>query len=347
MTLVFLLLLLAAMAEASTTVSADSITLHAADLPEFKTDPHATGSQGNQISGVVRGMLQDRQGNFWFATQNGVCRHDGISLVYFDLRDEFDHGVTATAVVEDREGDIWIGSTGGVTRFDGEFFTTFTEADGLNSKFVWSLFVDSAGVIWIGTYDGVSQFDGKAFLPFPIPASTRNDTVFGPTSPTVVWDITQDLAGNLWFAAEAGVYTYDGQTLSRVRVMEDESDTFVTRILCDRKGSIWFATRYKGMIRLDGGGFTNVTQQGGLRGTEPGCAFEDGAGNIWFPAEHAGVYRYDGASFTNFSEEEGLTSGAIHRVYQDQDGRIWCIGWEGVFRMDGKSFVNVTRDGPW
>ena len=161
--------------------------------------------------------------------------------------------VTATAVVEDREGNVWIGSTGGVTRFDGESFTTFTEDDGLNSTFVWSLFVDTAGVIWIGTYDGVSRFDGNAFLPFPIPASTRNDTVFGPTSPTVVWDITQDPAGNLWFAAEAGVYKYDGQTLSRVRVMEDESDTFVTGILCDRKGNIWFATRYKGMIRLDGG----------------------------------------------------------------------------------------------
>jgi ligand-binding sensor domain-containing protein len=72
MILVILLLLLATTAQASTTVSADRITLHATDLSEFKADPHAPGSEGNQISGVVRRMLQDRHGHLWFATLNGV-----------------------------------------------------------------------------------------------------------------------------------------------------------------------------------------------------------------------------------------------------------------------------------
>ena len=36
----------------------------------------------------------------------------------------------------------------------------------------------------IATYEGVCRFDGKTFTPLPIPASTREDSVFGPTSPT-------------------------------------------------------------------------------------------------------------------------------------------------------------------
>lgn len=106
MILVVLLLLLAPVVQASTNVSADSITLHAADLPEFKSSPCVPGPEGNQISWVVRRMLQDRREHLWFATQNGVCRHDGTSLVNFDLRDEYKQRVTATALAEDREGNL-------------------------------------------------------------------------------------------------------------------------------------------------------------------------------------------------------------------------------------------------
>jgi len=347
MILVFLLLLFATVAQASTTVPADSIALRPADLPLYKTDPYASESEEKQISMVVPRMLEDRRGHLWFATQNGICRHDGTSLVYFDLRDEYKQRVSASTVVEDREGTVWIGSTAGLTRYDGKSFTTFNEADGLTSKFVRSLFVDSVGVIWIGTYNGVSRFDGKAFQPLPLPESARVDTVFGPTSPTGIWDITQDPAGNMWIAAEGGVYKHDGRALSRVRVTNDDAETFVTGVAFDRKGNTWFSTRNKGMIRLDDSGFTNVTQLGEFPAGAGGGVFEDDAGALWFPAGHDGIYHYDGASFTNYSKKEGLTSTPMHRIYQDRDGRIWCFGWGGVFRKDGESFVNVTRDGPW
>lgn len=305
------------------------------------------GLQANAISGVVRTIFQDTGGNMWFGTQDGPCRYDGTSLAYYDLRDESGAGVTVTAIVEDHEGAVWLGTTGGVTRFDGETFTTFSEDDGMTSKYVWSLFADAAGLLWIGTYDGACRFDGKTFTPFPIPASTRVDTTFGPTSPTVVWDIAQDKAGNMWFATEGGAYKYDGETVSRVPVMEEEADTFVRCIRGDTQGGVWFSTRYKGMIRLKDGAFTNVSQEEGLSGIEVGKACEDRSGNIWFSAENVGVYRYDGTAFTRFSKEDGLPSQAIHCVLEDGDGRMWFGGWMGVWRRDGESFVAVTREGPW
>ena len=69
-----------------TKIHADSISLKAETLPEYRVDVHDKDYQGNQISGVVRTVLQDSKGNFWFGTQNGLCRKDKNGLVYFDLK---------------------------------------------------------------------------------------------------------------------------------------------------------------------------------------------------------------------------------------------------------------------
>ena len=325
-------------------ISADSIRLPAETLEEFKTGPHVTETQGNQISGVVRRIFQDRRGNLWFGTQDGLALYDGTSLSYFDIRNAEGRSVTVKDIVEDHDGNIWLGTTGGLTKYDGEYFTNFTKDDGLNSNDVWSLLVDSAGALWIGTFDGACRLDGTTFTPFPIPAATKRDQNKGVWGSKVVWSIMEDRPGNLWFCAEAGVYKYDGKTLSKFSVMNQEH---VATIREDRRGNMWFGTRYDGLIRFDGKSFTNVTQQEGLSGAAINDIYEDSSGNIWFPAQRSGVYRYDGTTFDKFFENDGPDGRALFCITQDKDGRMWFGGFLGTYRYDGISLVNVTRDGPW
>jgi len=115
----------------------------------------------------------------------------------------------------------------------------------------------------------------------------------------------------------------------------------------DSKGNIWIGTFYGGVSRFDGKSFTNFTQDGVISGIEVGGFYEDKTGNIWFAAENFGVYRYDGNSFTNFYTKDGLITNAILSIFEDTEGRFWFGGWGGLFRFDGKSFVSVTKDGPW
>ncbi|HQX04846.1 MAG TPA: hypothetical protein PKZ44_12090, partial [Flavobacterium sp.] len=49
-----------------TKIHADSISLKAETLPEFRVGVHDQDYQGNQLSGVVRTVFQDSKGNFWF-----------------------------------------------------------------------------------------------------------------------------------------------------------------------------------------------------------------------------------------------------------------------------------------
>ncbi|MBK8233701.1 MAG: hypothetical protein IPK72_24770 [Candidatus Eisenbacteria bacterium] len=332
-------------AEAATTVTEASVSLPAKGLEEFRTDPHARESQGNQISGVVRDIFADRRGSLWFGTQDGIGRHDGASLTYFDIRDRFDQGLTVRAITEDGVGHVWFGTTGGVIRYDGKSFTTYDSDDGLRSDDVWSLFVDRAGLLWIGTIAGVSTFDGSRFTSFELPAGTP-DPNKGVSSEQIVWCILEDRQSRLWFAGEGAVFVYDGDAVSRIHLMDAETVTYAGGIAEDPSGVLWL-TSSKGLLRCDGNAFARVELPEVLQEVGLGVPYADSHGNLWFSANGVGVCRYDGTSVRIFSAEDGMTSGAIHVTREDRQGRIWCSGWMGAFRLDGERFVNVTRAGPW
>lgn len=327
-------------------ILAESISLQAELLPEFKTDPHAKETQGNQISGVVRTIFQDKTGKFWFGTQNGLCRYDGTSLIYYDIKNDFGKGITIKAIAEDNIGNLWFGHTDGITKYDGEYFTSYSEKDGLISNDVWSITTDSRGMVWIGTIDGVNRFDGKNFTPFEIPEA-EPDHIRGVTSAKIVHCIIEDSKGNMWFATNGGAYMFDGKLLSNISEEDGLCSKNVNCIIEDSKGNFWFATANNGLCRFDGSSFINLTENWFVEGTGLESIIEDKYGNIWFAVKGFGVYKYDGKIFTNFHTKQGLFSHATFQIYEDRQERLWFVGFMGAFRYDSKSFVNVTRNGPW
>jgi ligand-binding sensor domain-containing protein len=122
----------------------------------------------------------------------------------------------------------------------------------------------------------------------------------------------------------------------------------------DSNGNIWFGTRYGGVSRYDGMTFTNYTANDSIGNNEVCIIYEDKEENIWFSSEGFGVYRYKlsaeqagGESFTNYSQKQGLDVRAVQTIFEDKEGRFWVGGGGGLYRFDGESFFNVTKNGPW
>lgn len=298
------------------------------------------------ISAFVRRIYQDERGDLWFGTNgDGVARYDGESLEYFSTDDGLG-GTAVRGIVEDRHGNVWFGTDGGVTRYDGNSFRNFSEKDGLAHDDVWSMVIDRNGVLWVGTLQGVSRLEGTKFVSFFIPEG-KPDLTRGVTSAKVVHSIMQDSRGRMWFGTNGGAHIYDGASLSNLSEEDGLCNDVVNDILEDRSGNIWFATHHEGVCRFDGESFTHVSTEHGLSGTESWDLYEDRLGNIWFPIENSGLYRYEGSSISKFYKAEGLESGAIQCTYQDREGRLWAGGYLGLYRLEGNSFVSVSREGPW
>ncbi|WP_232065085.1 two-component regulator propeller domain-containing protein [Rhodocytophaga rosea] len=112
----------------------------------------------------VRTIHQDKQGNIWLASNEGVIRYDGKSFTnitgnLFPAR--------FFSLLEDRQGNFWFANFGsGLYYYDGKSIRNFTTAQGLIDNEVMCLYEDRVGMIWIGTRLGASRYDGKTFRNF-------------------------------------------------------------------------------------------------------------------------------------------------------------------------------------
>ncbi len=326
-----------------------------------------------QICAWVRNIFQDSRGDLWFATNHfGIMRYDGDTLAYFDEDDGVGMG-RVTGIVEDNAGNIWFGTYGGLTQFDGHSFTNYAQGEGLHESEIWSLIIDRKGIFWVGTIEGVYQFDPskahiageKMFTPFPIPQA-KVDSPNIILSPDRISSILEDREGTLWFGTDGmGICQYNPSTgkFSHLTKKDGLPDNNVSGMMEDTKGNIWIGTMFGGVSKFDpsarlrrelsrtlktgGKSFTNYTQDGVIDGIEISGFYEDKRGDIWFAAENHGVFSYDGNSFTNLYKEEGLPTNGILSILEDQEGRFWLGGWGGLFRYEEKSFITVTKEGPW
>jgi ligand-binding sensor domain-containing protein len=118
---------------------------------------HLTTEDGLS-SNKVESILQDRDGFYWIATQNGLNRFDGSSFRIFRNNKADTSSLTnnhCTAIAEDHEGDIWVATYKGVCRYQkstGRFERILLTHPSLNTEVVnriYNLAVDGDGNIWM------------------------------------------------------------------------------------------------------------------------------------------------------------------------------------------------------
>lgn len=256
-------------------------------------------------------------------------------------------------IFEDKKGNLWFGTIEkGVALYDGKSLTYFSTKDGLCGNTVTGIVEDRAGNMWFGTHSGLSRYDGKIFTNFTSKEGLCNDRVS---------NILIDKAGNFWVGTWNGVCRFNGTDFSDfplpipdVEVPSYQATTnWVTDIMQDQQGNIWFGRSGYGACKYDGNSFTLFTKKDGLPSNCVQAIHEDKQGNIWFGTRVAekdhpdagkrtgegGLSRYDSKTFIQYPAFEGLSKNDIYSIYEDKTGNIW-IGATGVgvYRYDGESF---------
>jgi hypothetical protein len=289
-------------------------------------------------SSVTRAIKQDRNGNIWIASWDGVFRYDGKSFT--NITSEVS-SARFFSVLEDRKGNFWFGTIGsGVYYYDGKSFQNFTTKDGLFNNEINCIYEDKTGNIWLGVNGGASCYDGMSFRNYMMNGDVVNEDKTGKSFPDIrppksVKSIIEDKTGKLWFGTKDNAFVYDGKTFT---VVTNKGKPFTNvSIIEDKKGNIWLGG--EGLWRYDGSTFTNFSHNYVL------YVYEDRNGNIWTsstidPSDQNWVlYRYEAKSLDN--EKPTVTEikrqvGAIFCILEAYDGSIW-FGSNGAYRYDGKT----------
>jgi ligand-binding sensor domain-containing protein len=318
-----------------------------------ETKDGITSSGPNRIT---RNIIQDRKGNIWIASWQGVFRYDGK---YFTNITSSVSSARFFSVFEDSKGNLWFGSIGsGVYEYDGKPFKNFTTKEGLAGNGVTCIYEDKTGNIWFGTGSGASRYDGKSFRNFKIkevPPPTDADSVhisaYQHQLPEDSWmhndvnAIIEDKTGKLWFGTRGYAFVYDGKTFTTITNKDGKPFANVRSIIEDKKGNIWLGG-YDGLWRYDGNTFTNFTRN------FVGYVYEDRKGNIWTSSttdngQGWALSRYDEqSSFRKKTTitESNMPSKMIFGICEDHDGNIW-FGSSGVYRYDGKTITDFSGTG--
>ncbi|MDX1478451.1 MAG: two-component regulator propeller domain-containing protein [Saprospiraceae bacterium] len=253
-------------------------------------------------------------------------------------------------IFEDSEGNLWFGTMAkGIARYDGETLRYFTTADGLAGNTVVSVTEDQEGTLWFGTHSGLSRYNGNTFSNYTTGQGLIHDRVS---------NLMFDSPGTLWIGTWGGVCRFDGETFTDFPIplppVNDPwyrgTEGWVTEIMEDSRGRIWFGRDGFGAARYDGQTFTHFTKSDGLPSNGVQAIIEDRQGNIWFGCrvlEHdhpdpvkrsgpGGLSRFDGNTMTNFDDLAGLHHNSVYTIYEDNTGVIWIgASGHGVYRNDG------------
>lgn len=244
-----------------------------------------------------RNVLQDRAGEWWVATNDGLYRFAkvrrieelaGARPMVYTTRD----GLIANDVAylyEDARGDLWMSTFAPAQetlarweRATGRFHR-YGEADGLQSFNAATAFAeDAAGGLWIGFREGgLARLAAGRFTMF-----TATDGA--PASG--IQSLMRDQAGRLWIGSlTEGMSRIDEPAAARPRFVklvtrDPSSNPYVSPMLeADAAGHIYFGTE-RGLERLEAatGAIKHYTTADGLGSGPIIAAYQDGQGALWF-----------------------------------------------------------------
>ena len=268
---------------------------------------------------ITRNIKQDRNGNIWFASWEGIFKYNGSSFV------NVSSGISTSrffSVLADSKGTYWFGSIGsGVYHYDGKSFNNFTVKEGLADDVVLDIYEDSKGHIWFATEGGASRYDGKSFTNFTTEQGLLNNRLNA---------ILEDDDGKIWLASRGELSIYDGNQISGFTYTFNNARSLIK----DRKGQIWIGG-YDGLWRYDGEQLTRMATE------FTGYIHEDKTGSIWTSSmnddQSWALTRYDENSWnkeamnkTKIWDKEGMIFG----ILEDSKGMIWFGTLGGVCKYD-------------
>ena len=278
--------------------------LNGKDLKQITTE-------NGLVDNTIRGVQEDKSGNIFIETTNGISKYDGQSLT------------TLKSIVSSKNkwklelNDLWFGyNANDVYRYDGNSLyelklprqnlkktfgidTLVSPFNNNNPYSVYKVNKDKDGNIWFGTFvAGAFRYDGQSFIWFG-----ENELSILPngTAPGVR-SMIQDKDGYFWLSNFISKYKIEPNTLEykKINGIEKDKPNYFNSGLSDKNGDLWM-TNYGGMVwKYDGKTLSEFEINTEEKDVLLITIYEDNNGIIWLGTDNDGVYRSNGKSFEKF-----------------------------------------------
>ena len=291
---------------------------------------------------LVHAIAFDAAGTAWFGGWDGaIDSFDGEEWASYITEDELP-GYSVNAMTVDRQGRVWLGTSGpDPVVYDGHDWQTRPGGETLSTGIIYAMASDSIGNIWFHTSQGTSRLspeDGSWVTYDTVMEAVEEnyEAILGTIRRTRMW--AMDDADGVW----VGSARYDGQAWVSYQDEAALGQTDVTAVAIDEDGRVWFGTRDRGLLVLDGDTWSGYDQENSsLTDNWIKDILIDNENRVWV-ATPTGLNVVTGRWWQVFTGEAGLINDNVLSLALDAEGRVWLGTKGGVSRFDGENWYNYA-----
>lgn len=223
------------------------------------------GLSGNAIST----LFEDREGNIWAITPQGLDRFRDLRVTTFSARE----GLATdwlSSVIAANDGGVWIGAWGGLYSIRDGKVSVIDGHAGLPGQLVTSMLVDSQGTLWVGVDSDLFRYEDGRFHVIKKP----DGSPLGPVSALVQDKPNSILVG----PTRSGQLTRLHNGRFRETIAPPAGTRFNAIAQLDSKQMVFQLTDQR-LVILRNGKFETLLS--GL--ADIGNGFADGVESFWLP----------------------------------------------------------------
>jgi len=287
---------------------------------------------------TIFSINQDKEGNLWFATYDGVNKYDGYNFTVYRHQYTDPHSIASDitrCIAVDDSDRIWVGTREGLSLYNHHkdvFSNYYYKKNGMNVA-VTSIVPMKKDWLMLGTAKGILLFDAQkeCFL------SDTLSTALHRLQPIVL--VRQDDC--IYIGAEGGVYMYtlSGGTLEKL--VDLPSGIKAHAILCQMFNRIWMATEGDGLYLYDTKtkelkNYRYEDGKSGLNSNYVRSLALDTENRLWV-GTYGGlnIYKEETDNFSSLKSSEiqegSLSQNSVRSIFRDSQGGMWLgTYWGGL-----------------
>jgi signal transduction histidine kinase len=260
----------------------------------------------------VSQLFEDREGNIWVATPEGIDRFHRGSVVSLSSKQGL-RGVGGSAVLASRDGHtIWTTGPQGLAAIRDGKITVITRKEGLPGQQVTALLEDDRGVLWMGIDQDLFSYSNGRFS-----KKVRSDGK--PTGMVVA--MAEDAGHSIW------IVTTGTDRLLRLDPKRATAEVIAkspapNRVTASPNGQIYLLASSSGPISVlrDGEAWEDLPLPTGPRMGPSLLAYDE---DSLFVATDAGLYRWNDRKWSGLTAKNGLPCDAVQDMVNDEEGGLW------------------------
>jgi signal transduction histidine kinase/ligand-binding sensor domain-containing protein len=264
-------------------------------------------------SDVVLSLFEDRQGNVWVGTENGLVRlRETKGITTAGMTASGGHEVTST-----KDGSVWIGTTQGLYRFSKQGKRLYRTADGLPDNEVTAMPSGPVESLIVATTRGLARFEDGRFTRIHLSPDSAGRSADA---------IAVDHRGTLWLCnPERGLLRVEGDRAIPLHGRPCLS------LFADPDGRLFVGFKDGTAAKFEHERFTEYTAKDGLPGGSVALISKDTRGVVWLSTTK-GLAAFQEDRFVRF-DQDGLQAAGLSAALEDESGDMWFSFVSGIVRV--------------